>query len=132
MTVEAVKVLVVEPIWNNVSASTGDGASTLVIPKPPAWARPLWGTPTANPGHPRRTRPLHHRPGELGQLLVQAGRLEPLRCGLGGDHGCPPREAVMLPRAAGRVFGTPGQSRRRELCPATKLEGHVVTPATTT
>src|SRR5438093_9604277 len=52
MTAEAVKVFVVEPIWNRVSASTGDGASTLVIPKPPAWARPLWRTPTATPGVP--------------------------------------------------------------------------------
>jgi len=43
-------VLVVEPIWNRVSAVTGRGFSTLVTPKPANCSRPLWNSPTATPG----------------------------------------------------------------------------------
>ena len=36
-----VKVLVVDPTWKTVPLSTGIGYSTLVIPQPEAYSRPL-------------------------------------------------------------------------------------------
>src|SRR5829696_2883873 len=50
MTVVPVKVLVVEPIWKRVLASTGRGWSTLVTPKPAACSVPSAMTPIATPG----------------------------------------------------------------------------------
>jgi len=43
-----VKVLLIDPVWNNVSAVTGSGCSTLVMPNPDAnsWPPPYSPVPS--------------------------------------------------------------------------------------
>ena len=55
MIAVAVNVLPVEPNWNSVSSSTGNGFSTLVTPHTARCSAPSWYTPTETPGTASRS-----------------------------------------------------------------------------